>query len=85
MTCRKKPGVAFWATVVVVVPWFYIASFGPARAAYVHRRVPEWTYGPMRIAYMPLIWALPRLPARVERQYEEYVWKWCAWLGPRRP
>jgi hypothetical protein len=28
---RKKPGVAFWATVVVVVaPLLYMLSFGPA-------------------------------------------------------
>ena len=31
MTNRKKPGVAFWATVVVVVvPLLYVMSFGPA-------------------------------------------------------
>ena len=28
---RKKPGVAFWATVgLVVLPLLYVASFGPA-------------------------------------------------------
>ena len=30
MTDRKKPGVAFWATVTIVVVAIYIASFGPA-------------------------------------------------------
>jgi hypothetical protein len=30
MTSHKKPGVAFWATVVVVVVLLYVASFGPA-------------------------------------------------------
>jgi hypothetical protein len=30
MTDRKKPGVAFWATVVVVVALAYPLSFGPA-------------------------------------------------------
>jgi hypothetical protein len=30
MTDRKKPGVAFWATVVVVVLLAYPISFGPA-------------------------------------------------------
>jgi hypothetical protein len=30
MTDRKKPGVAFWATVVVVgLPLLYVLSFGP--------------------------------------------------------
>ena len=27
---RKKPGVAFWATVALVVVLLYVASFGPA-------------------------------------------------------
>jgi hypothetical protein len=30
MTSRKQPGVAFWATVVVVVLLLYVASIGPA-------------------------------------------------------
>ena len=30
MTDCKKPGVAFWATVVVVGVLLYLASFGPA-------------------------------------------------------
>jgi hypothetical protein len=30
MTDRKKPGVGFWATVVVVVVLLYPISFGPA-------------------------------------------------------
>jgi hypothetical protein len=30
MTDRKKPGVALWATVVVVVLALYVLSYGPA-------------------------------------------------------
>jgi hypothetical protein len=30
MTCRKQPGMAFCATVMVVVPVLYVGSFGPA-------------------------------------------------------
>jgi hypothetical protein len=30
MTDRKKPGVTFWATVVVVTVLAYALSFGPA-------------------------------------------------------
>jgi hypothetical protein len=30
MTDRKKPGVVFWATVALLVPFLYVASFGPA-------------------------------------------------------
>jgi hypothetical protein len=51
---RKNPGVAFWATVVVVVALLYVASFGPAcwylsREPYDHsfRRLFERTYWPI--------------------------------------
>lgn len=30
MTSRKKPDVAFWATVVALLPLLHVASFGPA-------------------------------------------------------
>jgi hypothetical protein len=30
MTSRKKPGVAFWATVLAVATTAYVLSFGPA-------------------------------------------------------
>ena len=30
MTSRKKPGMAFWGTVFVVVATAYVFSFGPA-------------------------------------------------------
>jgi hypothetical protein len=37
---RRKPGVAFWATVVVVgLPLLYVLSFGPAC----------WWFSPPRI------------------------------------
>ena len=52
---RKKPGLAFWATVAVVVVLLYVASFGPAcwitsqlnRGA---RLIP--------VVYRPLTWAM---------------------------
>ncbi len=41
MTSRKKPGVAFWATVVVVcLPLLYVASFGPVCALAEHDALP---------------------------------------------
>ena len=36
MTDRKKPGVALWATVVLVVVVLYVASFGPAFRLYFY-------------------------------------------------
>ncbi|MGE5194176.1 MAG: hypothetical protein ACM3U2_16895 [Deltaproteobacteria bacterium] len=39
MTDRKKPGVAFWITVVVVAGSIYVAGFGPA--CWTSSRVPQ--------------------------------------------
>ena len=36
MTDRKKPGVAFWATVVVGLLVLYVASIGPAVSVSFH-------------------------------------------------
>ena len=79
---RKKPGVAFWATVGLVAVVLYVASFGPARAAYVHRLVPEWTYRPMRWFHLPIIWAISRLPNELAGPFRSYTDKWCAWCEP---
>ncbi len=44
MADRKKPGVAFWATVVVVVVLVYPLSFGPACWLARRGRIsPRWT------------------------------------------
>jgi hypothetical protein len=85
MTNRKKPGVAFWATVVVVVVLVaYPLSFGPARAMYVHRLMPEWTYRPMRFFHLPILWALPRMPDEMREPYMAYIDNWVFWLDPVR-
>ena len=53
MTDRKKPGVAFWATVVVVaMPLLYVLSFGPACWA-AHRGLAEPRH--VSLAYEPLL------------------------------
>jgi hypothetical protein len=38
---RKKPGVAFWATVVVVVAMLYLLSFGPFVWLYTRHQLPN--------------------------------------------
>jgi hypothetical protein len=42
MTSRKKPGVAFWATVIVVVVLAYPLSFGPAMWLGSRDLLPTW-------------------------------------------
>jgi hypothetical protein len=60
MTDRKKPGVAFWATVVVVVVLVgYPLSFGPACWVTSHCGIKgDWLF----FAYAPMIWTLNHGP-----------------------
>jgi hypothetical protein len=58
MTDRKKPGVALWATVMVVVALVgYPLSYGPAR--WLIQRLPtptpEWATDAFSWFYCPLI------------------------------
>jgi hypothetical protein len=50
---RKKPGVAFWATVVVAALIAYPVSFGPA-CWLTSRRTDRWTCPRAMIVYWPL-------------------------------
>jgi hypothetical protein len=73
MTDRKKPGVAFWATVVVVVVLVaYPLSFGPACWLFATSRptritlvsaAPDPRYAPR--AYWPIGWLAKNGPGRV--------------------
>jgi hypothetical protein len=51
MTDRKKPGVAFWATGVVVCLMLYALGFGPAiwltARGQLDNAVVEWVYWPV--------------------------------------
>ena len=61
MTPRKKPGMVFWATVVVVcLPLLYVASFGPACWA-VGRGVLSAEYA--AVVYRPIVVATYKGPA----------------------
>ena len=68
---RKKPGVAFWATVALVVVLVgYPLSFGPA-CWWLAKIVPEFPGGPrdgsnaayVSKAYWPIGWAVERYPS----------------------
>ena len=64
MTSSKKPGVAFWATVVVVVPSLYVLSSGPAMWIIFHTRSEQlnewygWVYAPLRWLYLNGPWSV---------------------------
>ncbi|MFN0053782.1 MAG: hypothetical protein ACKV0T_16505 [Planctomycetales bacterium] len=81
---NRRERWAKWTLAVVAVLALYVASFGPARAAYLHRLVPEWTYPLMRWFHYPIIWAQPRLSESIWRPYESYTLEWCDWLEPPR-
>src|SRR5260370_40830104 len=58
MTDRKKPGVAFWITVaLVVVLAVYSLSFGPACWIHERKGIGEST---IPILYYPIIWISER-------------------------
>jgi uncharacterized membrane protein YhaH (DUF805 family) len=59
MTDRKKPGVAFWATVVLVALVAYVASFGPAVWLVARRHLDKKT---AERAYWPILCAFPYFP-----------------------
>jgi hypothetical protein len=76
---KKKPGVAFWATVVVVVVLLYLASFGPFVWIEWSTNPPERLHNAAWFLYSPCDW----LYSHVE-WYQEYI-NWCGRNGLQRP
>ncbi len=80
---RKKPGVAFWATVVASLPVLYLAGFGPA--CWISSRMNSGASAVTAI-YGPLLsWAAPanRIPWRGKTRLDRYAeagaandWNW---------
>jgi hypothetical protein len=79
MTSRKKPGVAFWASVAVVVVFVaYPLSVGPASWACEHGLASEATLEPI---YAPIFWLIddpsrPLYDTWVGNLIEWYVELW---------
>ena len=76
MTSRKKPGVTFWATVVVVVVLAYPLSLGPADWLLVNHHVPSWAKPAVHAFYAPLMWVVfngPR-PIRTAVLWYDGLW-----------
>jgi len=57
MTDRKKPGVAFWATVGLAVVLAYLLGTGPAIWLESRELLPPIGQRALVIVYAPLIWA----------------------------
>jgi hypothetical protein len=71
MTDRKKPGVAFWATMVVVVVLVaYPLSFGPA--CWISSRVQP-SGRVVSVIYSPVIWTWHRSSPWAHSAIAQYV------------
>ena len=75
---RKKPGVAFWATVVLVVVLVvaYPLSIGPACWLADRDMLPELADKPIEIFYSPLMWIV----RDSETAGTIYVWYVGLWV-----
>ncbi len=78
---RRKPGVAFWGTVVAVVTVAYPLSIGPA--IWLSHRLgnPQWIMNVTEAIYGPLIW-LAVQSGWVGNFYLMYVEWWQAAMPP---
>ena len=75
MTSRKKPGVAFWATVVVVVVLVaYPLSFGPAMWFTV--RSGDSVRYACGVVYAPMFWLDEHAPVPVQATIRWYSDLW---------
>ena len=79
MTDRKKPGVAFWATVGLVVVLAYVLSVGPAQWLVVNGWVPGWLCGPIAWFYWPLEKLWKDGPTPVHESLRWYYRLWQSW------
>jgi hypothetical protein len=74
---RKKPGVAFWATVVVVsLPLLYVLSFGPVCWWLLEpdQELNEWQTSAMApTVYEPIGWLHHRIPSWLADAFDAYI------------
>jgi hypothetical protein len=73
---RKKPGLALWATVVVVVVLVgYPVNSGPAAALFCILGEPKWLEQVLIVVYTPLGWAEHHGPPWMTVLFSN----WCLW------
>ncbi len=80
MIDRKKPGMAFWATVVAVVIVGYPLSMGPAHLIECSINRP-WAWGATHVIYRPLALLCWRSEVATRAAYW-YADRW-GWRRPR--
>jgi hypothetical protein len=73
MTDRKKPGVAFWATVAAVVGLVYVLSIGPATWLNERRFLSN---GAVTTLYAPLFRAYEYGPRPIRQAGDWYLARW---------
>jgi hypothetical protein len=77
MTSRKKPGVAFWATVApVVLVVAYPLSVGPAEWLNRSGRISDNTGNVIRQFYRPLDWTYRNGPESIRQSLDWYIKLW---------
>jgi hypothetical protein len=77
---KKKPGVAFWATVVAFVGIVAAYPLLPGPLAWLdeHNMLPDWTETPISVMYAPMDWIIQRS----ETAYKAFDWYMELWTGP---
>src|SRR5258708_1235996 len=75
MTDRKKPRVAFWAMVVVVVLVAYPLPIGPTIWLADRSLLPDPVRQPLRYFYYPLGWVVLH-SATADNVYQRYAELW---------
>jgi hypothetical protein len=76
MTSRKKPGVAFWATVVMTLIVLYVLGVGPVSSIADASSSPGWTTDAYVQIYLPIIWIYENGPQSIHEVIEWYVNLW---------
>jgi hypothetical protein len=73
---RKKPGVAFWATVVVVCLMLYVLSAPPLQHRILPVDSPPWIWDSFEAIYRPLRWLIEVSPEPVQKAILRYAALW---------
>jgi hypothetical protein len=73
---RKKPGVAFWATVSLVAMLAYPLSVGPAEWLRHHGWIPESMWDAIGTFYGPLAWIYANGPQPLRDVVDWYGHLW---------